>query len=133
MIAIICFCLALSSLPFAPRPGPTADMQRVRPRTIEEFHRHNLESLQRSIAILEDWMAWLPKIDDSPESRQKLQQYRKVLQNWKAIERELVLWEKERKAWPGPETDLRALERLKEIVEEGNEKQPLPLPHPRAR
>jgi hypothetical protein len=91
----------------------------------ETLHRQHLEMFRQSEQFLEQQIEWLETLlkenqaSRTPESlerfRQRVQKYRDELENGKKFQRELELWEQQRRLNPGPQTDRAALARLEKL------------------
>lgn len=98
------------------------------PAIDEKFHRDHLAIVRRGRALIESNIKLFEKLlEDDPDSftpkkaselRQKLEEWREEVEKSKKIERELELYEQQRKLKPGLETDLAAIERLDKLHKE---------------
>lgn len=105
--------------------GPQYDSIPGLPAIDERFHRDYLEGCRQSRAVIEQSLEFVEKMLEegpirlTPESaaaaRRELTNWREEIGKMKKWERELELWEQQRKLKPNFETNLAALERLDKL------------------
>jgi hypothetical protein len=108
--------------PAPPRPPAIPSIPSI---DIESFHRQHLEGVRRSIIFMEGNIKLFEQLaneqpplftqDEVKRIHKRMDAWRAENEKWKKLERELAVWENQRRLNPGQETDRAALERLRKL------------------